>query len=139
MANASSIRRRVAVFVAFGLVGARSLSGLRILGLVDELAVAAEPGEQGIGVGDGAAAGAGQKKLVVARLRAELGAQLGQRLLEGLKSLLEFPFVGEVRGLGLLCGVEIVSDKATKAADVPTAMSVFMSAVRCRMAFHAPR
>jgi adenosylmethionine-8-amino-7-oxononanoate aminotransferase len=42
---------------------------------------------------------------------------LGARLLEGLKSLLEFPFVGEVRGIGLLCGVEIVTNKDSKQAD----------------------
>jgi len=54
--------------------------------------------------------------------------RLGVRLLEGLKSLMEFPFVGEVRGLGLLCGVEIVSDRETKTADPATAMKLFKAA-----------
>lgn len=39
----------------------------------------------------------------------------GKRLLEGLDQALgSHPHVGDVRGLGLMCGVEIVADKATK-------------------------
>jgi adenosylmethionine-8-amino-7-oxononanoate aminotransferase len=48
---------------------------------------------------------------------AERAHNLGPHLLAGLRSLLEFPFVGDVRGLGLICGVEIVSDKASKTPD----------------------
>jgi adenosylmethionine-8-amino-7-oxononanoate aminotransferase len=54
--------------------------------------------------------------------------ELGKRLLDGLKKLEEFSFVGDVRGLGLVCGVEIVSDKNTKAADPATTMKVFQAA-----------
>jgi len=54
--------------------------------------------------------------------------ELGKRLLEGLKKLEEFSFVGDVRGLGLVCGVEIVSDKTTKAADPATTMKIFKAA-----------
>lgn len=54
--------------------------------------------------------------------------EFGKQLLEGLKSLSEFPFVGDVRGLGLVCGVEIVSDKGTRAADPGTAMKIFKAA-----------
>ncbi len=53
---------------------------------------------------------------------------LGKRLLDGLKTLSEFPFVGDVRGLGLVCGVEIVSNKETKAADAGQAMKIFKAA-----------
>lgn len=53
---------------------------------------------------------------------------LGQRLLEGLKSLVEFPFVGDVRGLGLMCGVEIVSDREKRTADPARAMQIFKAA-----------
>lgn len=53
---------------------------------------------------------------------------LGKRLLDGLKSLSEFPFVGEVRGLGLVCGVEIVSNKETKVADPALTMRIFKAA-----------
>jgi adenosylmethionine-8-amino-7-oxononanoate aminotransferase len=54
--------------------------------------------------------------------------KLGARLLEGLKSLKEFPFVGDVRGLGLICGVEIVSNKESKAADAGMTMKIFKAA-----------
>jgi adenosylmethionine-8-amino-7-oxononanoate aminotransferase len=54
--------------------------------------------------------------------------ELGKRLFEGFNTLKEFPFVGEVRGLGLLYGVEIVSNKETKAADAALASSIFKAA-----------
>lgn len=54
--------------------------------------------------------------------------ELGKRLFEGLESLKEFGFVGDVRGLGLLCGVEIVSDKDAKTADPTQTMRVFKAA-----------
>ena len=54
--------------------------------------------------------------------------ELGKRLLEGLQALKEFPFVGDVRGLGLVCGVEIVSNKETKAADAAKTMQIFKAA-----------
>lgn len=54
--------------------------------------------------------------------------KLGARLLGGLNDLLEFPFVGDVRGLGLMCGVEIVSDKGEKTADIPMTMKIFKAA-----------
>ncbi|MBI5824205.1 MAG: aspartate aminotransferase family protein [Chloroflexi bacterium] len=53
---------------------------------------------------------------------------LGKRLLDGLQTLKEFSFVGDVRGLGLVCGLEIVSNKETKAADVATTMKIFKAA-----------
>lgn len=53
---------------------------------------------------------------------------LGKRLLDGLKSLSEFPFVGDVRGLGLVCGVEIASDKAARTADPAMTMRIFKAA-----------
>jgi adenosylmethionine-8-amino-7-oxononanoate aminotransferase len=47
----------------------------------------------------------------------ERSKQMGARLLAGLESLKEFAVVGDVRGIGLICGVELVSDKAAKTAD----------------------
>lgn len=47
----------------------------------------------------------------------ERGRQMGERLLAGLQTLREFAMVGDVRGLGLICGVELVGDKAAKTAD----------------------
>lgn len=42
----------------------------------------------------------------------------GKRLLEGLKTLEAYPVVGDVRGLGLMCGVELVEDRATRAPAI---------------------
>ncbi len=39
---------------------------------------------------------------------------MGRRLMEALGSLKRFPVVGDVRGLGLLLGIEFVRDKATR-------------------------
>jgi adenosylmethionine-8-amino-7-oxononanoate aminotransferase len=54
--------------------------------------------------------------------------EMGKRLFEGLQSLKEFPFVGDVRGLGLVYGVEIVANKETKAVDAATTAKVFKAA-----------
>lgn len=54
--------------------------------------------------------------------------ELGQRLLEGLQTLNEFSFVGDVRGLGLVCGVEIVTDKESKTADPAMTTKIFKAA-----------
>ncbi|HEX4841423.1 MAG TPA: aspartate aminotransferase family protein [bacterium] len=40
---------------------------------------------------------------------------MGRRLLQGLETLRDFSVVGDVRGLGMMCGVELVQDRATKA------------------------
>jgi 4-aminobutyrate--pyruvate transaminase len=53
---------------------------------------------------------------------------LGKRFQDGMRTLLEFPFVGNVRGLGLICGVEIVSDKEAKTADPALAARIFKAA-----------
>jgi adenosylmethionine-8-amino-7-oxononanoate aminotransferase len=44
----------------------------------------------------------------------ERSQQMGARLLRGLETLKEFTAVGDVRGLGLLCGVELVSNRETR-------------------------
>ncbi|HSM71280.1 MAG TPA: aspartate aminotransferase family protein [Anaerolineales bacterium] len=54
--------------------------------------------------------------------------ELGVRLLDGLKTLEEFSFVGDARGLGLVCGVEIVSDKESKTADPTMTGKIFKAA-----------
>jgi len=43
----------------------------------------------------------------------EAAGRKGKKLLDGLKQLASLDGVGDVRGLGLMCGVEIVEDKAT--------------------------
>ncbi len=56
--------------------------------------------------------------------------ELGKRLLDGLQSLKEFSFVGDVRGLGLVCGVEIVAQahKESKTPDPAMTMKIFKAA-----------
>jgi adenosylmethionine-8-amino-7-oxononanoate aminotransferase len=45
----------------------------------------------------------------------ERAAAMGKRLLAGLEDLRDLPAVGEVRGLGMMCGVELVADRGGKA------------------------
>jgi adenosylmethionine-8-amino-7-oxononanoate aminotransferase len=45
----------------------------------------------------------------------ERAAAMGTRLLAGLQTLRDLPRVGDVRGLGLMCGIELVDDRTTKA------------------------
>jgi adenosylmethionine-8-amino-7-oxononanoate aminotransferase len=49
----------------------------------------------------------------------ERARELGSQLLAGLQSLAGHPYIGEVRGLGLMAAVELVSDKSTKAPFLP--------------------
>ncbi|MER2090698.1 aspartate aminotransferase family protein [Sporosarcina sp. JAI121] len=44
----------------------------------------------------------------------ERSAELGERLLKELASLKNHPFVGDIRGLGFLLGIELVENKETK-------------------------
>jgi adenosylmethionine-8-amino-7-oxononanoate aminotransferase len=44
----------------------------------------------------------------------EAAARKGKKLLDGLKQLASLESVGDIRGLGLMCGIEFVEDKATK-------------------------
>jgi adenosylmethionine-8-amino-7-oxononanoate aminotransferase len=48
----------------------------------------------------------------------ERAAAMGARLQAGLQTLHDLPVVGDVRGLGLMCGVELVTDKTAKTPAV---------------------
>lgn len=49
----------------------------------------------------------------------ERAAKMGQRLLNGLRTLQSIPSVGDVRGLGMMAAVELTADRATKATFDP--------------------
>jgi adenosylmethionine-8-amino-7-oxononanoate aminotransferase len=44
----------------------------------------------------------------------ERAALIGRRLLAGLEGLRDLPAVGDVRGLGMMCGVELVAERTSK-------------------------
>jgi len=46
----------------------------------------------------------------------ERAAEMGTRMIDGLRALESHPSVGEVRGLGMMAAVELVSDKSTRAS-----------------------
>ncbi|MBO0736762.1 MAG: aspartate aminotransferase family protein, partial [Alphaproteobacteria bacterium] len=56
-------------------------------------------------------------------------AVMGRRLLSGLEGLRDLPVVGDVRGLGMMCGVELVSDPGTKAPALGLAAGVTREAL----------
>ena len=67
--------------------------------------------------GQAVAAAAALKNIEIMRREGlvENAATVGPYLLDGLKSLVaNHPTVGDARGLGLLCAIELVKDKATK-------------------------
>src|SRR5258706_57484 len=59
----------------------------------------------------------------------ERAATMGKRLLAGLETLRDLPQVGDVRGLGLMCGVELVIDRTTKAPATGLAGKITKSAL----------
>jgi len=61
-----------------------------------------------------AAAGLANLKIMEEEDLPGRAAEVGAYLLDGLKTLLDIPIVGDVRGKGLLCGVELVEDKESK-------------------------
>ena len=62
----------------------------------------------------------------------ENAARMGKRLREGLQEVADHPNVGEVRGLGLMCGVELVVDKATRQPFEPLGKAGAQVAARLR-------
>lgn len=56
-------------------------------------------------------------------------AAMGQRLRDGLNALSDHPLVGEVRGVGLIAAVELVTDKSAKTAlETPGALGGLVNA-----------
>jgi adenosylmethionine-8-amino-7-oxononanoate aminotransferase len=59
----------------------------------------------------------------------ERAAVMGRRLLAGLEGLRDLAVVGEVRGLGMMCGVELVADRGTKAPAIGLGARVTREAI----------
>jgi len=76
--------------------------------------------------GHAAACAVGLKNLqIIERDRlVENATQMGERLHTGLGKLLEFPNVGDVRGRGLIAGVEIVENKESRTPDPAKALQI---------------
>jgi 4-aminobutyrate aminotransferase-like enzyme len=60
----------------------------------------------------------------------ERAAAMGQRLLAGLGSLRSLPAVGDVRGVGMMCGVELVEDQASRKPAIGLGLRVAVEAMR---------
>ncbi|MBM2576179.1 aminotransferase class III-fold pyridoxal phosphate-dependent enzyme [Jannaschia sp. Os4] len=60
----------------------------------------------------------------------ENAASTGARVLAGLEGLRRHACVGDVRGIGLMCALEIVSDRDAKTADPARAGRIFEAAYR---------
>ncbi len=56
-------------------------------------------------------------------------ATVGKRLLAALEELYNLPNVGEVRGIGMMCGIELVADKSTKAPALGLGVKVSREAM----------
>lgn len=57
--------------------------------------------------------------IIVKENLVENAARMGKYMLERLQELLDLPYVGDVRGLGLVAAIELVEDKKTKAKFDP--------------------
>jgi 4-aminobutyrate--pyruvate transaminase len=60
------------------------------------------------------AAGLANLEIIEREKLVERCAEVGSYLQQGLRTLLEHPIVGDVRGVGLVAGIEYVRDKATR-------------------------
>jgi adenosylmethionine-8-amino-7-oxononanoate aminotransferase len=54
-------------------------------------------------------------RIMIEEKLVERSARIGAYLLGRLQNLCSHPLVGDVRGLGMMCGIELVADKASKA------------------------
>lgn len=71
-------------------------------------------------------------QILVEERLVERSAENGAYLLDGLRTLLRHPWVGDVRGKGLFAGVELVRDRATKAIVSPDQMKRVVDFARSR-------
>lgn len=97
------------------------LGGIQISDEIREVIMTAGPGETWMHAytysGHATCCAVALKNLEILEREGLVGraAKMGDRLLKGLQSLMEYPNVGDVRGLGLMCAIEFVADRQTKA------------------------
>ncbi len=78
------------------------------------------------------AAGVKNMEILVEEGMTENAARVGEYLQNQARGLGELPLVGDVSGLGLMCGIELVADKATKKPLDQPAKVQQKVLVRCR-------
>ncbi|RLT47332.1 MAG: aspartate aminotransferase family protein [Chloroflexi bacterium] len=106
------------------------LGGLQISDAVREVVLSAPASEMWMHgytySGHAACCAVGLKNLEIIEGSAlvERSRELGAYLLAQLQPLREFDCVGDVRGLGLLCGMEIVADRETRTPDPARATAI---------------
>jgi len=106
------------------------LGGLQISDAVREVVMSAPASEMWMHgytySGHAACCAVGLKNLEIIERSAlvERSRELGAYLLAQLQPLREFDCVGDVRGLGLLCGMEIVADRETRTPDPARATAI---------------
>jgi putrescine aminotransferase len=59
----------------------------------------------------------------------ERAGVMGRRLLQGLETLRDLPAVGDVRGLGMMCAVELVEDRTTRKPAIGLGPRVVQEAI----------
>jgi len=62
----------------------------------------------------------------------ENAARVGEYLQNQLRGLEELPHVGNVSGIGLMCGIELVADRATRQPFDPPMKVLEKVLIRCR-------
>jgi 2,2-dialkylglycine decarboxylase (pyruvate) len=71
---------------------------------------------------------------------AERAAEMGQYFMDGLRALQQrYECIGDVRGRGLLIGLEIVKDREGRQADRPLAHKVQRLCLEMGLVLHAVR
>jgi adenosylmethionine-8-amino-7-oxononanoate aminotransferase len=79
----------------------------------------------------GAAAALANLDILVGEDLVGNAARVGERLQAGLRALQEHPLVGEVRGVGLIAGVELAADRAAKRSFDPALKVTARVAQQC--------
>ncbi len=69
-------------------------------------------------------------EIIEAERLAERSAEMGAYLLDGLRTLLTHPMVGDVRGKGLLAAVELVKDRELKEPLSPAELTAIIDACK---------